>query len=813
MLYPQNIEQKLGFNQIRDYLKKECLCALGQAYVDRIRFSVDFELVRKMIYQTEEFRKLLSENLNFPSNNYIDVTYCFDKIRPEGSFLETDEFRQLKLSIYTITTCLEFLDKYEVEFPSLFLLRKEVDLDKDIYHRINAVINEDGTIRDNASPALLQLRRDINSEQQNLRRETDKILKLVKKEGYAEDDIVPTIRNGRTVIPIKAEYKRKVKGFIHDESATGQTTFIEPAEIFEINNLIRELELQEKREQIRILTELTSYLRPSIIPLKKAYTFLGLVDFIRAKARLALEMEAAYTPFENKTTIHWQNAQHPLLTMSFKKTGKKVIPLSIQLDVQQRILLISGPNAGGKSVCLKTIGLIQYMFQCGLLVPVNEGSVLGFFQDIFMDIGDEQSMENDLSTYSAHLSNMKTFVEKAGKKSLVLIDEFGTGTEPQFGAAIAESVLEELNALHVFGVITTHYSNLKAYADKTPGLVNGAMAYNIDKLEPLYILEIGKPGSSYAFEIARKIGLPEKIIASSKEKVGTSQVDFDKLLRDLENEKNRFRQLSQSISEKEKKAEFILREYHTLKDELDTNKRALLKEAKEQAKLVLADANRKIEATIREIIENKADKDITKLVRLELDAFKEALLKEEPVVSRTTSAAKIEDIEKHEEQFYAPVDTIIREGDFVKVKNSGALGQVLLLKEKEADISIGALRSTVKLNRLVKISRKEYRSILGEDFLSTSENKGFNYLSKSETFSPSLDLRGKRGEEALIEVTQFIDNALILSANDLRIVHGKGDGILRTLIRAHLKQYKQIASCSDEHADRGGAGVTIIKMR
>lgn len=803
MLYPKNIEQKLGFDLIREYLKQECLCPLGQAYVDRIRFSVDFELVSKMVQQTEEFRKLLSQQLNFPSSNYIDVTYCFEKIRPEGSFLEADEFRQLKLSIHTITACLEFLDKYESEFPNLFNLRKEVILDKNIYHQIDRIIGEDGNVRDNASPDLLRIRKELTLEQQNLRKETDRILRTVKKEGYTEEDTTPTIRSGRMVIPVKAEYKRKVKGFIHDESATGQTAFIEPAEIFEINNTIRELELQEKRELIRILTELTSYLRPNIIPLKKACTFLGLIDFIRAKARLALEMEAVLTPFENKTFIDWENAQHPLLTMSFKKSGKKVVPLNIKLDTQQRILLISGPNAGGKSVCLKTVGLIQYMFQCGLLVPMNEGSVLGFFQDIFIDIGDEQSLENDLSTYSAHLSNMKEFVKMAGKKSLVLIDEFGTGTEPQFGAAIAESVLEELNVLKVFGVITTHYSNLKAYADKTPGLVNGAMAYNIDKLEPLYILEIGKPGSSYAFEIARKIGLPEKIITSSKQKVGTSQVDFDKLLRELENEKNKYRQLSQNISGKEKKLETTLQEYSKLKEELDSNKKTLLKEAKEQAKLILAEANRKIENTIREIKENKADKELTKLIRNELEEYKETLFKEEPVKNNSP--------EKEEKPEL--LDKTIHEGDYVKVKDSGAVGEVVTLKEKEAEIMIGALRSTVKLNRLTKISRKEFRNTVGEDFLSVSENKGFNYLSKSEEFSPTLDLRGKRGEEALIDVSQFIDNALILNVTDLKIVHGKGDGILRNLIRDHLRHYKQVISMTDEQADRGGAGVTLVKLK
>jgi DNA mismatch repair protein MutS2 len=386
---------------------------------------------------------------------------------------------------------------------------------------------------------------------------------------------------------------------------------------------------------------------------------------------------------------------------------------------------------------------------------------------------------------------------------MVLIDEFGTGTEPQFGAAIAESVLEELNALKIFGVITTHYSNLKAYADKTPGLVNGAMAYNLDKLEPLYILEIGKPGSSYAFEIARKIGLPEKIINASKLKVGTSQVDFDKLLRDLENEKNKYRQLSQNISGKEKKLDTTLQEYSKLKEELDTNKRVLLREAKEQAKNILSEANRKIETTIREIKENKADKELTKLIRSEFEEYKENLLKEEPV----------KNIPVQKEEKTEVIDKIIREGDYVKVKESGAVGEVLTLKEKEAEIMIGSLRSTVKLNRLVKISRREFRNTVGEDFLSTSESKPFNYLSKSEDFSPTLDLRGKRGEEALIEVTQFIDDALILNVNDLKIVHGKGDGILRTLIRDHLRHYKQVASLSDEHADRGGAGVTLVKLR
>jgi DNA mismatch repair protein MutS2 len=797
MVYPENIEYKLGFDLVRELLKKECLSTLGQAYVDKIRFSSDVDLIRKLIEQTAEFKSIFSSGLSFPSQNYIDAVPYLSKLRAEGSFLNPEEFGEIKISLFTISSCLDFFDAQpEGTFPVLKALRSEISLDKNIFRTIDKVIDDKGAIRDNASSELQDIRRNIVSQQSRIRKELDRILRLVKKDGYSDEDVSVTIRSGRMVIPVNAEHKRKVKGFVHDESATGQTVFIEPAEVLDINNEIRELEYQERREIIRILTSLSDYVRPSIPEVKKAYTFLGLIDFIRAKAKLAIQMEAGKPLIENTQVLNWINGRHPLLFLSFKKQNKKVVPLNIHLDRERRILIISGPNAGGKSVCLKTTGLVQYMFQSGLLVPVDEHSTLGIFQDIFIDIGDEQSIENDLSTYSSHLKNMKHFLTFASNKSLMLIDEFGTGTEPQFGAAIAESVLEHLNQKKVFGIITTHYSNLKAFAEHTEGVINGAMRFDLSRLEPLYELEIGKPGSSFAFEIAGKIGLPKEVIESSKAKLGNTQVDFDKLLNELEAEKVKMKKENASHELKSKELEKTLSEYNELKDYLEVHKKKLLSEAKQQAKQLLRDANQKIENTIRQIKESKAEKELTKELREELGNFKESLEPEE----------RVEPAAKHE-----VIPGEIKIGDLVRVKDNGALGEVLSLKGKDAEIMIGELKSNIKLSRLEKISRKEYREYVGEENLPSG--RGIHYNEKLGNFSPHIDLRGKRGEEAVKEVQELIDSAIIFGVQEIRIVHGKGDGILRTLIRNLLKNYKQVQSMADDHADRGGAGVTLVKLK
>lgn len=793
MIYPLNIEQKLGFDQIRTHLLNECLSPLGQAYVAKVRFSDDADLIHKLLDQANEFRNILVQGLNFPSHNFLDVRSLLAKIKPAGAFLEAMELRDIKVSLVTIFSCIDFLEA-RAEFPMLKELTKGLELDRSLYKQMDKILSDKGEVKDDASPELQDIRRALIGEQSRIRKELDRIIRAVKKEGYTDEEVSITVRNGRMVIPVSAEHKRKVKGFIHDESATGQTVFIEPAEVLEINNDIKELEYKERREIIRLLVFLSDLLRQHLFQLSRAYQFLGLIDFIRAKAKLAIKIDGVRPEVSDKPSVKWRSARHPLLYLSLKKQEKSIVPLSIDLDEQKRILLISGPNAGGKSVTLKTVGLLQYMMQCGLLVSMGESSVMGIFQNIFIDIGDEQSIENDLSTYSSHLKNMKHFLEFSNRKTILLIDEFGTGTEPTLGGAIAESVLEKLNKSKAFGVITTHYANLKAFADRTEGVINGAMRFNAEKLEPLYQLETGKPGSSFAFEIARKIGLPEEVLQLSKEKVGSTQIDFDKLIGELEAEKNKLKETNDKAAEKERRLQETLSQYSRQKEYLEENEKKLINEARQKAKDLLKEANQKIENTIREIRESKAEKEITRLVRTELEDFKNTLAPEPEKKAPDITVEKGE----------------VKVGDLIRVKDTGALGEVMAIKGKDADILIGELKSTIRLNRLEKISRKAYKEAVGKD--SQPASSGINLTRKYSEFFPQIDLRGKRGEEALGEVDALIDNALVFGAEEVKIVHGKGDGILRTLIRNHLRNYKQVRSMSDEHADRGGAGVTIVKL-
>ncbi|MDJ1471446.1 endonuclease MutS2 [Xanthocytophaga flava] len=800
MLYPKNLEQKLGFDQIREWIKQECSGTLGKAFVEKMRFSNDYDMIDKLVRQTAEMKTIMLLHVDeFPSSNFIDAVPHLAKAAIEGMFLTEEEFFEIKLSLRTIYDCLIFFKNQEENvFPQLKELTQAIDIDSTLLKDIDRVIDQRGKLRDDASPELQTIRRQIIAEQANLRKKLESILKQSINQGYTSDDASATIRNGRMVIPVAAEHKRKIKGFIQDESATGQTIYLEPVEIFDLNNEITELGYREKREIIRILTHLTDRLRPHVPNLKKAYTFLGLIDFIRAKAKFALRTQANLPIFSKKTILIWENTRHPLLYLSFQKQGKSVIPLSIKLEEKQRILVISGPNAGGKSIALKTVGLTQYMFQCGLLVCMDDHSQIGLFRDIFIDIGDEQSLENDLSTYSSHLTNMKYFLQHADKNTLFLIDEFGTGTEPGMGGAIAETILDALQQKKAFGVLNTHYGNLKAYANRTEGVANAAMRFDAEHLEPLYQLEIGRPGSSFAFEIAQKIGLPREIVTKSKQKVGTTQVDFDKMLRELETEKQKFAEQNRELQAKEKTLNETLAKYSTLKNELETGRKQLLNKAKEDARRLVKDANQKIETTIREIREVKAEKDLTKMLRQDLADF-EKKLKPEDVVVELEPAPEIK-----------VIGGTIEEGDLVRIKGQNTVGEVLSIKGKDAEIRIGELKSNVKINRLEKISRKEYRQQTVEN---QPRMQGIDMNEKMANFSTQLDLRGKRGEEALTEVDAWIDQGIMLGSSELRIVHGKGDGILRNLIRNHLRRYREIASMNDEHADRGGSGVTIIKMK
>jgi DNA mismatch repair protein MutS2 len=795
MLFPSNLDQKINFVKIKDLLKAECTSPLGQNYVDKIAFSSDYNLVQRLLDQTDEFLKILISGEIFPSSNFTNLGPFLEKAKLEGAFLDQEEFYEVKLALQTLRSCVVFFQKHGESYPTLSaLLGLLIDLDMNLLKSIDLIIDEKGKIRSNASKDLQLIRTQLLYEEGRLRKVMERIFKEARAKGLTPEDSAMTIRGGRMVIPVAAENKRKLRGFIHDESATGQTVFMEPEEALDINNEIRDLEYMERREIIRILTKLTDQLRPAIPALRKATNFLGLIDFIRAKARFAQKTESCKPEIVKERTLNWTRARHPILELALKSQGKKIVPLDIKLGGHERLLVISGPNAGGKSVTLKTVALLQYMLQCGILIPVHPDSKSSLFDNFFIDIGDEQNLENDLSTYSSHLMSMKHFTQFANKKTILFIDEFGTGTEPQFGGAIAESILLSLNKLGAYGVVTTHYGNLKQVANKNQGLVNGAMRYDVDRLEPLYQLEIGKPGSSFALEIASKIGLSKEILAYAKEHIGEERVRYDRLLTQLENEKNQYSVLLKEVKEKDKLLQVRLKEYNQLKETIELTKKRYIQEAKQEAKSLLDQTNKKIEATIREIREKKADKEVTKQVRQQLEEFKQEVKPEKAVV-------KDPEIQV--------IGGEIEQGDWVRLKDNGAIATVVSIKNKDVEVTIGDLKSTVKISRLEKISKTEVK----KEMKAVERRGNYSTNEKMMDFSPNLDLRGKRGEEVLALIQTFIDEGYMLGVKDLRIVHGKGDGILREITRNLLRAMPPVAKMQDEHADRGGAGVTLVTLK
>lgn len=794
MLYPRNLEQKVNFIKIKELLKVECTSPLGMQYVDRLVFSSDYNLITKLLDQTEEFRQILISGELFPSSNFTNLNPYLEKAKLENAFLDVEDFYEIKLSLDTLRGCVSFFQKREEEYPVLSqLLGLLLDLDMSLLKAIELIIDEKGKMRSNASKDLQLIRSQIIYEESRLRKVMERVFKEARAKGLTPEDSAITIRSGRLVIPIAAENKRKLRGFIHDESATGQTVYMEPEEALDINNEIRDLEYMERREIIKILTQLTDKIRPAIPALRKATNFLGLMDFIRAKAKFALKTASCRPEITKERQLTWTKARHPLLEMALKSQGKNIVPLDVRLSGHARLLVISGPNAGGKSVTLKTVALLQYMLQCGILIPVHPDSKSSLFDNFFIDIGDEQNLENDLSTYSSHLMSMKHFSLFANKKTILFIDEFGTGTEPQFGGAIAESILLALNKHGAYGVITTHYGNLKQIANKNQGMVNGAMRYDVDKLEPLYQLEIGKPGSSFALEIASKIGIPKEILNYAKAQIGEERVRYDRLLTQVENEKNQYVTLLADVKSKERLLKTRLQEYNELKETMETTKKRYIQEAKQEAKQLLDETNKKIEATIREIKEGRAEKESTKRVRKNLEEFKEKVKPEK-------TAIKSPEIKV--------LGGKIAAGDWVRVKDNGAIAEVLQAKGNEIEVSIGELKSKVKLSRLEKISQGEVK----KEKKAAVVRSGYNTNEKMMDYSPNLDLRGKRGEEILSLIQTFIDEGHMLGLKDLRIVHGKGNGILRDLTRNFLKDMEQVSHMEDEHADRGGAGVTLVTL-
>ena len=810
VIYPANIEQKIGFDKIREMLRDFCISPMGEGYVEKIRFSTRFDLVKKMLGQVEEFRQLLLFGKPFPAQDYFNLVPELIRIRIPGTYILQENLFDLKSSLRVISDVFSYLKSLEAEqFPLLISLTSELEFNTSLVKELDRIIDGRGNILDSASEKLREIRRRLIK----LSGDVDKSLRLVLKSAVASgwinrnDEL--TIRNGRLVIPVPAAHKRKIRGFIHDESSSGQTVFIEPAEALDVNNEIVELHNAEKREIIKILTEFTNRIRPEIDDIIKAYRFLGLVDFIRAKARLALKIGGVIPLLNDNPVIEWFDAKHPLLFMALQAQKKPAETLAIKLDNENRILIISGPNAGGKSVCLKTVGLLQYMLQCGLLVPMRETSETGIFNDIFIDIGDEQSIENDLSTYTSHLRNMKFFSTRSGNGTLFLIDEFGTGTEPQFGGAIAEAVLEQLNQKKAFGVITTHYANLKLLAEKTPGLINGAMLFDTRKMQPLYRLQIGSPGSSFAFEIARKTGFPWYILRNAEKKVGKPQVKFDRQLQQLEVEKKEVIDKQQQLTSAEKELTKQKEKYDELLDELQRSKAKLMKVARTEAANIIAGSNKLVENTIREIREAQADKEKTKRIRENLKSGSEEINKH--LASPVKDADRPKSIKKKKSPAKKK-DLRILPGNRVRIPPQITVGEVLEVSGSEAVVSFGSLKMRVHVEKLVNVGEEE----LHQKVLMRRSNYGniINDLNdKMANFKLSLDLRGQRADEATSNLQKYIDEALLLSIKEVKILHGKGNGILREIIREHLRAMQEVKKFMDEHIERGGHGITVVILK
>ena len=822
MIYPDNFESKIKFDRIRQLIKSHCQSEMGKELTEKMQFSDQADYIRRQQEETGEFLRILQEE-EFPGNTYADARPFLNKIRIEGLFLELHELVTLKNSLESLSAIVRFFHGKQEQYPRLTDRAGLIRLFPYVLQRLDAIVSKHGNIKDNASPELADIRHQLVKKQAGISRRMQTLLQQAQSEGWAEKESSISIRDGRMVIPVPAAYKRRINGIVHDESATGKTSYIEPAEIIETNNEIRELQLEEKREITRILRKFADDIRPYIDDLIPAYDFMAFVDFVKAKAAFSLSIEAITPVFSDRPEILWYEARHPLLYLALKNTDKNLIPLNIEINEEQRIILISGPNAGGKSVCLQTSGLLQYMFQCGLPVPVNEASRFGIFRHILIDIGDEQSIENDLSTYSSHLINMKNFVRHGDRDTLILIDEFGTGTEPMLGGAIAEAILHALNQNNVKGVITTHYTNLKHYASATPGIENGAMLYDNHRMMPLFELQIGKPGSSFAFEIAKKIGLPKEILEDAARKIGTDHINYDKHLKDIARDKRYWEEKRKKIHENEKRLDNVVERYSQELNEASRLRKEIIREAQEKARALITAANKTIENTIREIKESQAEKEKTKVARQKLEEQQKKIIPEEEEEERLRR--KIEKIKSRENRksrnnpagnrsgdTQAAPPTAIQKGDCVKLPNQ-ATGEVMEIKDKKAIVALGNIQTTVPLGQLQKISANQAKK-LGKPSVPASNWSGFreNLSQKRLLFKPEIDVRGMRGDEALQKVTAFIDEAVMLDSKDLRILHGTGTGALRQLIRQYLSTNPVISSYSDEQIQLGGAGITVVRL-
>ena len=858
VIYPNNFEHKVGFDEIRRLLKERCLSTLGKEKVDEMAFSTDCREVNEWLTQVREFRRLQEEKSDFPMQYFFDVREAVSRIRLENTHMEENEVWDLRRSLETIANIVRYLspqtEDEEVPYPALNRLTEGVMTFPGIIRRIDSILDKFGKIKDSASMTLAGIRHDLEKTQGSISRTLYTILHSAQKDGIVEKDAAPTMRDGRLVIPVAPQVKRRINGIVHDESATGKTVFIEPTEVVEANNKVRQLEAEERREIIRILTVFTDEIRPHVKEILDSYQFLAQIDLIYAKSEWAKLTKAFEPEVEDKPHIDWIRAIHPLLQLSLEKKGEKVVPLDIRLEGESqkdevksktlgRILIISGPNAGGKSVCLKTTGLLQYMLQCGLSVPIGDRSTCGIFRSLLIDIGDEQSIENDLSTYSSHLMNMKQMMKQANEHSLLLIDEFGGGTEPTIGGAIAEAMLKQFWQKQTFAVITTHYQNLKHFAEDHPGVVNGAMLYDRHEMQALFQLSIGQPGSSFAIEIARKTGIPEEVIKDASDIVGSEYIQSDKYLQDIVRDKRYWEGKRQTIHQHEKSLEGHIQRYESNLEEIDRERKQILKRAQQQADELLAEANRKIENAIREIKEAQAEKERTRQIREELQEFREQVTSDDQqgLMSEEDFAKKLRQMEErkarkakrkqekgeqeraaseklaaHAKTSTADQNRPLEKGDTVRIKGTNSVGEIESLQGKLVTVIFGGLRSKVKLEQLERADASKVAkpaAMKHADLaVQTSRITRDTMEDHRHNYHQDLDVRGMRGDEALNAVMHFIDDSILVGMGRVRILHGTGTGVLRQLIRQYLGTVPNVKHYRDEHVQFGGAGITVVDL-
>lgn len=797
-------------------------------------FSDDYDTVRRHLLQTDEMLRIINASLDLPLRDVGDVGASLTQLRAEGNYLSAQQLYRLMLMMTQAAEVRAFFDRsasgdeadeaddVPLQFPALAEVAARLEAFPELIRVINATVNKFGEVKDTASDRLYELRRQLRAASGSLSKTLRRVMDRAVAEGLIDRDTSPSMRDGRMVIPVEAGKKRSLAGIVHDASATGKTVYIEPLEVVEAGNRIRELEMEAHREEVEILKGVAVQLRPHVGAIGASCRVLARLDFIRAKALFAKEVDGRLPVLERERTLELYHAVHPQLLLSLRQQGKEVVPLSLTLNDKQRILIISGPNAGGKSVTLKTVGVVQYMMQCGMLPTVYENSHMGIFRNLYVDIGDEQSIENDLSTYSSHLRNMKYFLQHTSRHTLILADEMGSGTEPQIGGALAQAILDKLSRTRCLGIITTHYQNLKTFAGETEGFINGAMLYDRQHLQPAFQLEVGNPGSSFAVEIARKIGLDGDVIAKAQEIVGSDYVNLDKYLLDIARDRRYWNNKRQSIKEKESRLDDLLSRYEDKADDLKSQRNAILHEARREAKEILATANARIEKAIREIRESQAAKEETRRIRTDFEAYRRSVTDPEPeeTTARVPEALKELKHKSKQRQQSAQLtrsrkpatDTRkeIAAGDYVKMKDGNVAGQVIRVEGKRAEVAFGALRMMVELNKLIPSSAPKVTAqtqVMGVSSATSDSSR-----SRQLNFKPEIDVRGMRGDEAVQAVIYFLDDAVQFNAGRLRILHGTGQGILKTLIRQQLQANPNVVSFRDEDVRFGGAGITVVDL-